>query len=95
MLDFIILLSGYVALILLLQGKSIKITVLRILRILRPLRTISGIEGLRILVTAIISALPLLRDTAFILLIFEIIFAIAGVHLWAGVLHQRCVNSSG
>ena len=42
-LDFIILVSGYVALILLLQGKSIKITALRILRILRPLKTISGI----------------------------------------------------
>ena len=69
-LDFIILLGGYAAFILLIGGRSIRFTILRVLRVLRPLRTISGIEGLRILVTAIISALPLLRDTAVILLIF-------------------------
>lgn len=42
-LDFIILVGGYVSFILMLDGKAIKITILRVLRVLRPLRTISGI----------------------------------------------------
>ena len=69
-LDFIILLGGYISIVLLMDGRSFRITILRVLRVLRPLRTISGIEGLRILVIAIISAMPLLRDTAVILVIF-------------------------
>lgn len=42
-LDFVILLGGYVSFFLMLDGKAIKITILRVLRVLRPLRTISGI----------------------------------------------------
>ena len=42
-LDFIILLGGYVTFILLINGRSFRITILRVLRVLRPLRTISGI----------------------------------------------------
>ena len=42
-LDFTILVGGYVTFILLLDGTTIRITILRVLRVLRPLRTISGI----------------------------------------------------
>jgi hypothetical protein len=89
-LDFVIVLSGYIPLIF--SGGSIKISVLRSFRVLRPLRTISGIEGLRILVSALLSAIPLLRDTILVLLFFFIIFAIAGLQLWAGVLKKRWIN---
>ena len=44
------------------------------------------------LVTALISALPLLRDTIIVLIFFFLIFAIAGLQLWLGVLKKRCVN---
>lgn len=86
-LDFIIVISGYVPL--LFAGGSTNLKVLRSFRVLRPLRTISGIEGLKVLVSALLSAVPLLRDTILVLLFFFIIFAIAGLQLWAGILKNR------
>lgn len=86
-LDFIIVISGYVPL--LFAGGSTNLKVLRSFRVLRPLRTISGIEGLKVLVSALLSAVPLLRDTILVLLFFFIIFAIAGLQLWTGILKNR------
>jgi len=40
------------------------------------------------------SALPLLRDTLFILMFFFILFAIAGLQLFSGILKTRCINPS-
>lgn len=86
-LDFIIVVSGYIPF--LFQGGSVNLVVLRTFRVIRPLRTISGIEGLRVLVSALLSAVPLLRDTILVLSFFFIIFAIAGLQLWSGVLKKR------
>lgn len=86
-LDFVIVLSGYLPLVV--SSGSVNLAVLRSFRVLRPLRTISGIEGLRVLVSALLSAMPLLRDTILVLTFFFIIFAIAGLQLWAGVLKKR------
>ena len=74
------------------QMGSVNLNALRSFRVLRPLRTISSIEGLRILVAALISALPLLRDTVIILIFFFGIFAIAGVQTMAGDLMKRCFD---
>ena len=81
--------SGYFSLI---GSSSVNLSVLRAFRVLRPLRTISSVEGLRVLVTALISALPLLRDTIIVLIFFFLIFAIAGLQLWSGMLKNRCVS---
>jgi hypothetical protein len=75
-LDFTIVIIGYISLF---GSSSINISSLRVFRVLRPLRTITKVEGLRLQVTALISALPLLLDTVIVLLFFFIIFAIAGV----------------
>lgn len=77
MLDFIIVMSGYIGYIF--QGGGANLSVLRSFRVIRPLRTISSIQGLRIIVQALISSLPLLGDTILVLLFFFVIFAIAGV----------------
>jgi hypothetical protein len=74
-LDFIIVMSAYLAI----ASGGINLSSLRSFRVLRPLRTISGIEGLRVLVSALISAMPLLRDTLLILMFFFLIFGIAGL----------------
>ena len=58
---------------------NLKLNALRSFRVLRPLKTISSIEGLRLLVVALLSAIPLLRDTIIILLFFFGVFAIAGL----------------
>lgn len=89
-LDFIIVISGYLPLVV--SSGAMKLNVLRSFRVLRPLRTISGIEGLRILVSALLSAIPLLRDTILVLTFFFIIFAIAGLQMWSGVLKKRCIR---
>lgn len=78
-LDFIIVASAYFTLLFSSSSVSFSLSGLRAFRVLRPLRTISTIEGLKILVTALLSALPLLRDTIIILFFFFLIFAIAGV----------------
>ena len=51
---------------------------MRAFRVARPLRTISSIKGLKVLVSALISALPMLSDTIIILFGFFLTFAIAG-----------------
>ena len=65
---------------------------LRAFRVLRPLRAITSIRGLKILVQSVISSLPFLKHTIIVLLFFFLIFAIAGVNLFSGMLKQRCVN---
>jgi hypothetical protein len=59
---------------------------------MRPLKTITSIKGLKVLVVAILSAIPLLKDTVIILLFFFVIFAIGGTQLMAGSLKNRCMS---
>jgi len=89
-MDFIIVTSGYLEYIM--EGGGVDLSVMRSFRVLRPLRTISGIEGLRVIVSALMSSLPLLRDTIMVLVFFFVIFAIAGVQLFGGALKKRCIE---
>jgi len=91
-LDFVIVSSAYFSIFAASENGGMNLNVLRSFRVLRPLRTISSIEGLKVLVTALLSALPLLRDTIIILIFFFLIFAIAGVQLLSGYLKRRCIN---
>jgi hypothetical protein len=79
-LDFIIVTSSYS--IFLDSGDSeeggLSLNSLRTFRVLRPLKSISSIKGLKILMNAVLSALPRLQDTMVILMFFFIIMAIAG-----------------
>jgi hypothetical protein len=77
LLDMTIVFSGYLDVFV--SSGSLNLGVLRSFRVLRPLRTISGIEGLRILVSALLSAMPLLRDTLLILFFFFFVMGIAGL----------------
>ena len=90
-LDFVIVISGFLP-YLLSGGGGGNITALRSFRVLRPLRTISGVEGLRVIVSSLITSMPLLRDTMLVIFFFFVIFSIAGVQLFQGVLKQRCVS---
>lgn len=57
-------------------GGGASISGLRSFRVLRPLRTITSIKGLKVLIMALLAAIPLLRDTLMILLFFFIVFSI-------------------
>lgn len=92
LLDFFIVMSSYAAFATVeeeqvsrkdqpgpeVQGSGFNVKGLRVFRVLRPLKTISSIKGLKILISSVLTALPLLQDTLLILFFFFLIFAIAG-----------------
>jgi hypothetical protein len=89
MLDFAIVVSGWIAY---LASGGVNLSALRSLRILRPLRSISSIKGLKSLFLSLVEAVPLLIDNIIVLLFFFLIFAIAGLQLWMGFLRYRCMD---
>jgi hypothetical protein len=86
-LDFVIILFSYLPY--LVESSVINFKVLRAFRVMRPLRTISSIKNLRLLLDALFEAIPLLKDAIIILLFFYMIFAIAGLQLFSGLLKKR------
>jgi hypothetical protein len=54
------------------------VAALRVFRVLRPLRAVSSIKGLRVLVSAVLNAIPMLVNTLIVLLFFFIMLAIGG-----------------
>jgi len=73
-------------------GSTSSLASLRAFRVLRPLKSINSIQGLKILMSSIFAALPLLGDTVIILLFFFLMMAIAGSQLLSGRLKNRCVG---
>ncbi|XP_067871288.1 sodium channel, voltage gated, type V-like, alpha b [Heterodontus francisci] len=64
---------------------------LRTLRALRPLRALSRFEGMRVVVNALVGAIPSIMNVFFVCLIFWLIFSIMGVNLFAGKFY-KCQN---
>jgi hypothetical protein len=91
LLDFIIVTSAYLPYIMT-SNSGVNLSSLRSLRVLRPLRTISTVKPLRKILMGLFSALPLLKDSLIVLLFYYIIFAIAGLQLFSGVLKKRCMD---
>ncbi|XP_073078771.1 sodium channel protein type 11 subunit alpha isoform X4 [Manis javanica] len=95
-LDFIIVI---VSVITLMDIKGLKS--LRTLRALRPLRTLSQFEGMKVLgvngrkvvVDALIGAIPAILNVLLVCLIFWLIFCILGVNFFSGQF-GRCINGT-
>ncbi|XP_062870948.1 sodium channel, voltage gated, type VIII, alpha subunit a isoform X2 [Trichomycterus rosablanca] len=66
---------------------------LRTLRALRPLRALSRFEGMRVVVNALVGAIPSIMNVLLVCLIFWLIFSIMGVNLFAGKYHY-CYNET-
>ncbi|XP_035519848.1 sodium channel protein type 4 subunit alpha A isoform X3 [Morone saxatilis] len=66
---------------------------LRTLRALRPLRALSRFEGMRVVVNALVGAIPSIFNVLLVCLIFWLIFSIMGVNLFAGKFY-RCINTT-
>uniref|UniRef100_A0AAQ4Q2H4 Sodium channel protein n=1 Tax=Gasterosteus aculeatus aculeatus TaxID=481459 RepID=A0AAQ4Q2H4_GASAC len=64
---------------------------LRTLRALRPLRALSRFDGMRVVVNALLGAIPSIFNVLLVCLIFWLIFSIMGVNLLAGK-YGHCVN---
>uniref|UniRef100_A0A3P9JVQ9 Sodium channel protein n=1 Tax=Oryzias latipes TaxID=8090 RepID=A0A3P9JVQ9_ORYLA len=66
---------------------------LRTLRALRPLRALSRFEGMRVVVNALLGAIPSIFNVLLVCLIFWLIFSIMGVNLFAGKFY-KCINKT-
>ncbi|XP_069361347.1 sodium channel protein 60E isoform X2 [Maniola hyperantus] len=67
---------------------------LRTLRALRPLRAISRWQGMRIVVNALMYAIPSIFNVLLVCLVFWLIFSIMGVQFFGGKFF-KCVNEEG
>ncbi|ESO06390.1 hypothetical protein HELRODRAFT_64539 [Helobdella robusta] len=67
---------------------------LRTLRALRPLRAVSRWEGMKVVVNALIQAIPSILNVLLVCLVFWLIFSIMGVNLFMGKF-GRCVDADG
>ncbi|XP_029428181.1 sodium channel protein type 4 subunit alpha [Rhinatrema bivittatum] len=94
-LDFLIVDVSLISLTANLMGYSElgPIKSLRTLRALRPLRALSRFEGMRVVVNALLGAIPSIMNVLLVCLIFWLIFSIMGVNLFAGKFY-RCINTT-
>eukprot|EP01059_Diplonema_ambulator_P029985 TRINITY_DN5005_c0_g2_i1.p1 TRINITY_DN5005_c0_g2~~TRINITY_DN5005_c0_g2_i1.p1 ORF type:complete len:1825 (+),score=590.46 TRINITY_DN5005_c0_g2_i1:71-5545(+) len=88
--DFMIVLFGWSSIFF-----SNNLTIIRLVRLMRPLRAIRRIRGLRVLVNTIVLALPMMVDVLCLLLLVMYVFAVLGIQMWKGRLHQRCYADFG
>ncbi|XP_036593864.1 sodium channel protein type 11 subunit alpha [Trichosurus vulpecula] len=83
-LDFVIVNVSIVSLIANNSKSSLSFKSLRTLRALRPLRALSQFEGMRVVVNALVGAIPAILNVLFVCLIFWLIFCMLGVNLFSG-----------
>ena len=94
-LDFFVVLVGWISFIIekVMNGTKISgLAGLRAFRILRPLKTVKRFKGLKKLVTALLASIAHLGETTIVLVFFFLIFAIAGRQMWSGLFYRRCMN---
>nr|XP_001916634.3 sodium channel protein type 11 subunit alpha [Equus caballus] len=87
-LDFVIVIVSVASLLDLNVSKSF-----RTLRALRPLRALSQFEGMKVVVNALMGAIPAILNVLLVCLIFWLIFCILGVNFFCGKF-GRCVNGT-
>lgn len=93
-LDFIIVFVSVFSL-LIEENENLKVLrSLRTLRALRPLRAISRWQGMRIVVNALMYAIPSIFNVLLVCLVFWLIFSIMGVQFFGGKFF-KCLDEDG
>jgi Ion transport protein len=90
-LDFIVLVLGWLSEI---NKSYLNLYAARIIRILRIFRSISSVKGLRIILQALIGSSKRLISSLILLFLYCLIFAVGGVQLFSGQLSKKCMNFS-
>lgn len=95
-LDFLIVLVSFINLLASIFGsgkiQALKtMRTLRAMRGLRPLRALQRFQGMRVVVNALIQAIPSIFNVLLVCLIFWLIFSIMGVQMFGGKF-WRCVH---
>ncbi|CAB3241437.1 unnamed protein product [Arctia plantaginis] len=93
-LDFTIVTIGVVSMALqFISKEAFDVKALRAFRVLRPLRLVSGVPSLQIVLNSILKAMVPLFHIAFLVLFVIIIYAIIGLELFSGILHDTCYKN--
>ncbi|XP_015833195.1 muscle calcium channel subunit alpha-1 isoform X3 [Tribolium castaneum] len=93
LLDFTIVVIGMISTALsTLIGDSFDVKALRAFRVLRPLRLVSGVPSLQVVLNSILRAMVPLLHIALLVLFVIIIYAIIGLELFSGKMHNTCWN---
>lgn len=87
-LDFIIVVTSLLPLII---NIGFSVNALRAIRVLRPLRTITKVKALKMIVKTLFNSFSLVMDSLCILFMVMVIFSIAGMQLFGGSLKYRCM----
>ncbi|XP_043196531.1 muscle calcium channel subunit alpha-1-like [Amphibalanus amphitrite] len=93
LLDFSIVVIGLISTALsslIKEGFDVK--ALRAFRVLRPLRLVSGVPSLQVVLNSILRAMVPLLHIALLVIFVIIIYAIIGLELFKGKLHQTCFS---
>jgi hypothetical protein len=94
-LDFLVVIIGFLSFILekTMGGTKISgLSGLKAFRILRPLKTVKRFKGLKKLVLALLASVGHLGEIVIVLFAFFLFFAIAGLQMWQGLFFRRCMN---
>ena len=87
LLDFTIVSTGFIDILMAEMASGVNLSALRALRTLRalrPLRMVSRWQGMKIVVNALITAIPGIINVLTVVMIIWLIFAIMGVQFFAG-----------
>ncbi|XP_037087446.1 LOW QUALITY PROTEIN: voltage-dependent calcium channel type D subunit alpha-1-like [Pollicipes pollicipes] len=94
LLDFSIVVIGLISTALsslIKEGFDVK--ALRAFRVLRPLRLVSGVPSLQVVLNSILRAMVPLLHIALLVIFVIIIYAIIGLELFKGKLHNTCFHN--
>ena len=89
-LDFIVVVTSLLGEIPSMQNMS----GLRTFRLFRPLRSLTTMPSMKLLIGTLLSSVSQLGGIMGLAMFFFLIFAILGVSLWDGKIHNRCYETS-
>ncbi|ODM89302.1 Muscle calcium channel subunit alpha-1, partial [Orchesella cincta] len=92
-LDFTIVIVGLLSSILSSVMEGFDVKALRAFRVLRPLRLVSGVPSLQVVMNSILMAMIPLFHIALLVLFVITIYAIIGLEMFEGQLHQSCFHN--
>lgn len=92
-LDFTIVIIGLLSSILSSVMEGFDVKALRAFRVLRPLRLVSGVPALQVVMNSIMMAMIPLFHIALLVLFVIAIYAIIGLEMFEGQLHQTCFHN--
>lgn len=93
-LDFVVVVSAYLPLIMPNNNSGFSLASLRSLRILRPLRTVSKLKNLKALIVTVFNSIPYLVEILVVMFFMFLVFAIAALQLFRGLLQNRCFEET-